>query len=244
LLTWLLLLPTEAVSRPRVAVDELRTVEVSNPRGPIPLAPSEIIKVKQIADASDQVKRARASAADRPRPPGLEQLAAVQTLFTQRHIEDKNADPLSRKADVLYYNYSTNEVIRVVVDLKSNAALETDVAGGAPNTQPFFTSAETKAALQLIFDHPQLGPRLRTAYREVTGQDLVNISQLEAQGGIFFPVARAPLGAVTADCAQDRCMQLFIPIDDTSFIDTSNLVVDLTTGQILWVDQGLAGHTH
>ena len=263
LLTLVLLLPTQAVSvplpqtgsRPRVAADEQRTVEVRSPRGSNPLAPSEIDHSKQIADSSDQVKRAVANAAGSAR---LERLAArspnlgqslknVQPLFAQRHIEDKNADPQSRKADVLYYNYSTNEVIRVVVDLNSNAVQETKVTRGVAE-QPFFTSVEIKAALQLIFDHPQLGPRLRTAYQEVTGQNLTDVSPLEAkaQGGIFFPnsAARTPLGNATADCAQDRCMQLFVPIDDTKFIDTTNLVVNLSTGQILWVDEGLAGHKH
>lgn len=263
LLTLVLLLPTEAVSvpspqtgsRPRVAADEQRTVEVRSPHGSNPLAPSEIDHSKQIADSSDQVKRAVANAAGSAR---LERLAArspklgqslknVQPLFTQRHIEDKNADPQSRKADVLYYNYSTNEVIRVVVDLNSNAVQETKVTRGVAE-QPFFTSVEIKAALQLIFDHPQLGPRLRTAYQEVTGQSLIDVSPLEAkaQGGVFFPTSAAhtPLGDATADCAQNRCMQLFVPIDDTKFIDTTNLVVDLSTGQVLWVDEGLTGHTH
>jgi hypothetical protein len=263
LLTLVLLLPVEAVSvpsarnggRPRVAADELRTVEVRSPRGSNPLAPSEIDHSKQIADSSEQVKRAVANAAGSAR---LERLAArsptlgqslknVQPLFTQRHIEGKNADPQSRKADVLYYNYSTNEVIRVVVDLNSNAVQETKVTRGVAE-QPFFTSVEIKAALQLIFDHPQLGHRLRTAYQEVTGQSLTDISPLEAkaQGGVFFPssAARTPLGDATADCAQDRCMQLFVPIDDTKFIDTTNLVVNLSTGQILWVDEGVTPHAH
>jgi hypothetical protein len=263
LLTLVLLLPMEAVSdplpqtgsRPRVAADEQRTLEVRSPRGSNPLAPSEIDHGKQIADSSDQVKRAVANAAGSAR---LERLAArspklrqslknVQPLFTQRHIEDKNADPQSRKADVLYYNYSTNEVIRVVVNLNSNAVQETKVTRGVAE-QPFFTSVEIKAALQLVFDHPLLGPRLRTAYQEVTGQNLTDVSPLEAkaQGGVFFPdsAAHTPLGDATADCAQDRCMQLFVPIDDTKFIDTTNLVVNLSTGQVLWVDEGLTGHTH
>jgi hypothetical protein len=265
LLTLVLLLPTEAVSvplsptggsRPRVAADEQRTVEIRNPRGSTPLAPSEIDHGRQIADLSDHVKRARASAAGSAR---LGRLAAgsprlrpslenVQPLFTQRHIEDKNApDSGSRKADVLYYDYSTNEVIEVVVDLNRNAVQETRVTRGVTE-QPPPSSVEIKTALQLIFDHPQLGPRLQTAYQEVTGQSLNDVIPLEAktQGGIFFPdsAARTPLGDATADCAQDRCIQLFIPIDDTKFIDTTNLVVDLTTLQILWVDEGLTGHNH
>jgi hypothetical protein len=253
LLTLALLLPTEAVSvqlpqtsHLRVAADQQHTVEVSNPRGSNPLVPSEISEGKQIAELSDEVKRARASKAN-SRSPRLKQLLAdVQPLFTQRHIEDKNADTRSRKADVVYYDYSKNEVIRVVVDLNNNAVQETQVTRGVAE-QPFFTSAEIKAALQLVFDHPQLGPRLRTAYQEVTGNSLTDVSPLigKAQGGVFFPEsAHTHLGDAAAGCALDRCMQLFVPIDDTKFIDTTNLVVDLSTGQILWIDEGLIGHTH
>lgn len=252
--TLVLLLPTEAVSvqlpqtsHLRVAADQQQTVEVPNPRGDNPLTPSELSHGKQIAELSAQIKRAKASAAGSLRPPRLRQLLAdVQPLFTQRHIEDKNAAPQSRKADVLYYDYSKNEVIRLVVDLNNNAVQETQVKHGVAE-QPFFTSAEIKAALQLVFDHPQLGPRLRTAYQEVTGQSLIDVSPLmgRAQGGVFFPEsAHTHLGDAAVGCAQDRCMQLFIPFDDAKFIDTTNLVVDLSTGQILWIDEGLTEHTH
>jgi hypothetical protein len=252
LLTLVLLLPTEAISvqlqqvtRPRDAADEPRTVEVLSPHGSNPLAPSEIVRGRQVADSSDQIKRARASAAGLPRPPRLRQLLAdVQSLYTQSH-EDKNAPPQSRKAEAFYYNYSTNQVIRTVVDLNSNTVQETHVASGVAE-QPFFTRAEIKAALQLIFEHPLQGPPLRTAYREVTGQSLINVSQLEeAQGGVFHPAsaARTPLGDIAADCAVDRCMQLFIPIGDL-YIDMSTLVIDLSTGKILSGGEGPTGQIH
>lgn len=253
LLTSLILLPTEAISAPTLqshrlsfAADEQQTVEVPSPRGSNPLAPSELNRGMQIAGSSDQVKRAITSAAGLRRPRLLEQqLAPVQPLYAQRHSEDKNADPQSRKADVYYYNYSTNEAIRVVVDLNANAVLETKVTRGVTH-QPFFTGPEIKAALELIYNHETMGPRLREAYQETTGQSLDDISQINAQGGIFFPASAAntPLGDLTADCELNRCMQLFIPIDDANFIDTSNLVVDLSTGQILWAEQGLTKQTH
>ncbi|WP_411726758.1 hypothetical protein [Methyloglobulus sp.] len=235
LLTWLLLVPTEAVSRPRESADEPRTVEVLRSLRGNPLAPDEIVRGRQVADSSDQIKRARVLAATLPRPPRLRLLLQdVHPLYTQRHIEAKNADPQSRRAEVFYFNYATNEVIQTVVNLNSNTVQETQVASGVAN-HPFFSRAEIKAALQLVFEHPQLGPSLRTAYREITGQSLTDVSQLEeAQGGVFYPAsaARTPLGNITADCAVDRCMQLFVPIGDL-FIDMSKLVVDLSTGEVL-----------
>ncbi|WP_217426515.1 hypothetical protein [Candidatus Methylobacter favarea] len=240
------MLPTEAVSRTRVPADEQRTVEVTGPRGRNPLAPSEIARVKQVADSSAQIKSARERAAGTPRPPRLRQLLDdVPVLYAQRHNEDKNDDLQTRKADVFYYNYTTNEAIRVVTDPNRNAVLETHVAKGVTN-QPFFSSAEVKAALQLVFEHPELGSRLQTSYLNITGHNLNDISLLEAQGGIFFPdsAAHTPLEDIAAVCAVDRCMQLFITIDDARFIDMSDLIVNLSTGEVLSGGEAPSGHTH
>ena len=247
LLTWLLL-PTEAVSAPLqqtlqlvAAVDNQRTVEVPHPRGHNPLTSSENNRGKQIADASDLVKRARARAASRSRPPGTERLAAVQLLYAQRH-DDKNA-PGARKAEVRYFDYTTSESIRAVVDLNSNTVQETQVLRGVAN-QSFTTGLETETVLQLILNDPQQGPRLRKAFLETMGRPLDNVSQLNADSGIFFPdsVAGTPLGAVTVGCAQDRCIQIF-PIGDTGIIDMSKVVVDLTTGKVLSDGEGIIWQT-
>jgi hypothetical protein len=103
------------------------------------------------------------------------------------------------------------------------------------------TSAETEAALQLILDHPRLGRALRDMTFQAIGLPLDAAWQIQAQGVPFF-VASAldtPLEKITAICEYHRCAQLFIPFNDSTFIDTSNLVVDLSAGQLLWLDQGL-----
>jgi hypothetical protein len=245
------LLPKEAVSvqlpKTRVPADQQQTIEVPSPHDSNPLAPSERSRGKETADASDTVKRARASAAGSHRPPRLRQLLEdVPLLYAQRHTnEDKNAPGQSRIADVFYYNYATNQSMQVVVNLNNNTVQETKVASGVVN-QPYSSSAEIKVLLQLIFEDPVHGPRLRRAYQDVTGQTLNDVSPLEAraQAGIFFPgsAAHTPLGDFTAACAQDRCMQLFVPNDDTHFIDMSDVVVDLSTGQVLSGGVGPAGH--
>jgi hypothetical protein len=245
LLTWLLVLPAEAISQPRDSADEQRTVEVHNPLDNNPLAPSETAHGELISDSSDQIKRARSSAAGFHKPPGSERLATVQLLYAQHHTNDKNAAPNSRKADVVYYNYSTNEAIQVVVDLNSNTVQDTQVKSGAAH-QPFITRLEIQVALQRIFDDQHTGPLLRKAYLDITGTSLVDvISQLkDTQGGVFFHDPGTPLGAVTAACVHDRCVQLFIPINEASYIDMVNVVVDLSKMQVLWVDAGPTTHIH
>lgn len=248
LLPLVLLQPAVAESRQfeSRAADEQLVSESPTPRGTTPAAPTEITRSKRIADNAAPIRQARSNARNLRRAArALSQLSPVQTLYVQRHIEDKNDSRQSRKADVFYYDYSKNQSIQVTTDLDTNTVLETRVSKGVGN-QPFFSSTEIKAATQLVLDHPVLGSRLRTLYQEISGQPLNNISQLTVQGGIFFPASmeQAPLGAVTAGCAEDRCMQLFVSVDDKGFIDVSNLVVDLSRGEVLWVEEGLTGHRH
>jgi hypothetical protein len=239
LLTWLLLLPLDANSQQRHTADEQQTVEIRNPRSHNPLAPSEMDRGKFLAESSEHVKRVKRERLAQPRNP----VQSLKPLYVQRH-NDKNDDPNSRKADVFYYDYSKNEAIRVVVDLNSNTVQDTQVASGAAN-QPYFTRAEVETALQLIFDDPHIGPLFKKAYKDITGSELVDVvSQLQhAQGGIYRHDLNVPLKSVTADCVTDRCMELFIPIDDVNFIDMSNIVVDLSKMQVLSV-AGPTPHIH
>ncbi len=227
----------------RASADEQSVVEVANPRLHNPIAPSEKNRGGQVAESSDTLKRARQEALGRPRPRGLEKLANVQPLFVSHHDEGKNADPQSRKADVVYYDYTNNQSITVVVDLKNNTVKDTIVTRSS-KYQPYFTRPEITAAMQLIFNHPQTGPILRKAYLDVAGQQLTDVNQLATQGGIFFPDKHSELGRLAANCATERCMPLFIPIDDTHFIDATNVVVNLSSGEVLWVKQGISGHSH
>jgi hypothetical protein len=247
LLIWLLLLPAEAASQPRGAVDEERTVEVNRPHGSTPSTPREASRGKQVADASIRIKSARARVTGSTRSPRLRQLLPedVKFLYVQRHIEGKNADPRSRKVDVYYYDYLKNDAYRVVVDLNTNTVQETHVTRGFRHA-PFFTRAEINAGLQLMIDDPVLGPKFLEIYQNLTGQPLANVSQLNAEGGIFFPdsAAHTPLGDITADCALDRCIQFFININDEKYIDVSQMVVNLSKGKVLRVGEGVTGHNH
>jgi hypothetical protein len=165
----------------------------------------------------------------------------VQYLYTERHPTDKDSTTRSRRADVYYYDYNRDEVLRQVVDLRNGEVLESQ--SRRAETPPPVTRVEARAGLQLILDHPQLGPSLRSLYREVSGRELTNPDQLRAQAGLAdAPPAGSPLATVAAACAQHRCLQYLLPYDDQRFIDATNLVVDLSAGEVLWVDQGLRAH--
>lgn len=234
---------SEQARRWRPSADEQASVEVSNPRRNNPITPSENRRGKQLADEADELTRARQYGQGQRKPRGLEALETVQPLYVEHHNDGKNADQQSRKADVVYYDYARNKAIKVTVDLNNNEVEDTVVTAGVSN-QPYITRPEINAALQLIFNHPQIGTNLRKAYQDVTGGLLTDVNQLDAQGGIYFPDKHSNLGKLAANCANERCVQLFIPIDDSHFLDATNIVVNLSSGDVLWVKEGISGHSH
>ena len=168
----------------------------------------------------------------------MQGLSDVQFLYAERHDEDKSADPSLRRADVFYYDYASDELIQQLVNVKTGAVEDIKVV---TQVKAPVTSVEASAAVGLILAHPTLGPSLRQMVQQVTGEDLLDVNQISAQGGLFFADAAVgtPLEKITEICQFHRCIQLFLPFDETRFIDTSNLVIDLSAGQLLWVDEAL-----
>ena len=137
-----------------------------------------------------------------------------------------------------YYDYANDEAFVQIVNLKTGQVDEVNTLGRNPLP---ITSAETEAAVQLILDHPRLGKSLRDMTFQAIGLPLDAAWQIQAQGVPFFVESAqdSRLEKITAICEYHRCAQLFIPFNDSSFIDTSNLVVDLSAGQLLWMDNAL-----
>ena len=221
-----------------VSVDQMQTVELSNPTGSDPLTLTEMTLAKSSAANSTQLQAIQLRAANVVRPSQTPKLSTVQPLYVERHDEDKDAPTEARRADVFYYNYANDEALVQVVNLKTGQVDWVTTLVGNPLP---ITSAETEAALQLILDHPRLGRALRDMTFQAIGLPLDAAWQIQAQGVPFFvgSVQDSPMEKITAICEFHRCAQLFIPFGDSTFIDTSNLVIDLSAGQLLWMDQAL-----
>jgi hypothetical protein len=221
-----------------ISVDQMQTVALSSPTGSDPLTLNEMTAAKSLAANSTQMQAIQLRAASVIRPSQMAKLSTVQPLYVERHDEDKEAPTDARRADVFYYDYANNEAFVQVVNLKTG---QVDIVNARVGNPLPITSAETEAAVQLILDHPRLGRALRDMTFQAIGLPLDAAWQIQAQGVPFF-VASAqdtPMEKITAICEYHRCAQLFIPFNDSTFIDTSNLVVDLSAGQLLWMDQAL-----
>ena len=223
------------------AVDQMQTVEIANPTGTDPLTPSEMTIAKRVSADSPQLKAQQALASHALYPSHTAALTDVQFLFAERHDENKSAPTDVRRADVYYYDYANDEVLHQVINVQTGQVEEAYTQQGQ---QPAVTNIEATAAVQLILDHPQLGFTLRQLHRRASGHDLDTATDVAAQGGIFFADSAigTPLEKITGICKFHRCVQLFLPYDDTHFIDASNLVVDLSAGQLLWVDEALTAY--
>jgi hypothetical protein len=220
------------------AVDQSQTQENPNPTGFDPLTPAEIERARTFSEKSQGVSAAHAqSIARTSRVPTL---SNFQFLFAQRFDEKKGAPSGLRRADVVYYNYANDEVVRLIVNLKTGE-IDKVLVTRAEGNQPPVTSIEANAAAQLILDHPELGASLRRMFRQASGREPRNASEIDAQGVIYFVNATAakPLDKITQICRFHRCIQLFIPFDETRQIDASNLVIDLSAGQLLWANKAL-----
>ncbi len=225
-----------------VAVDQIVTRDLPDPKGSDPLGPQEIARAKALAERSQRVQRARSRGGAFERPRSLQRLERVQFLFAERSQTGKSTENSGRRADVFFYDYSSDEIIRQVVDLRAGEAVETTRT--AVEQQPPVTSNEARAGIQLVLDHPQLGPTLRTLYRQLSGQDITGPEQLHVQAGIYTPRngPGTPLASAASACDRHRCVYYLVPYDDGRYIDASNMVVDLSAGQVIWVDQGLTVH--
>jgi hypothetical protein len=234
--------PSDAPLQPirPVAADQAQNAELADPTGTDPLTPSEVNLVLRVSLNSPQIQQARVRAQAAFRAARPQALDDVQYLYAQRYDEAKDAPPDLRRANAIFYNYANDEVIHQIVNVKTGDVEEIVIEQGNGN-QPAVTSIESNTAIQLILDHATLGPALRKMHQQATGQTLADASQVRAQGGIFFvdSAIGSPLEPITVICKYHRCVQLFIPYNDTHFIDASNLVVDLSAGQLLWADEAL-----
>jgi hypothetical protein len=93
--------------------------------------------------------------------------------------------------------------------------------------QPPPSADETAEAADLLIADP-LGQGLRTDFKAATkGTELTKASQLTLRG-ISFNTAEQSAPADLAKCGRHRCVRMFTQVKNGPWIDTTDLVVDLS----------------
>lgn len=191
-------------------------------------APLDPLNQSELQQAKDL---AAAAVAGRPGTAAGRQ-ARPEVLHADQRT-DKNDSV--RTADVYLYDYAADQGVHTVVDLTGNKV--TGVVR-KPGLQPAPSRAETSRAVRILMDDQRLGPKLKTMYRQATGQDLTSPNDLWAQA-LIFKAKRATgmAGALQSagDCGRHRCFQLFLRLPGGKWVDTTRLVIDMSARRVLAV---------
>jgi len=160
---------------------------------------------------------------------GPEQLSTDLAELTPDEVGD--ASP-PRRADVTYYDYSDDTYVTKTVDLGSGKVERTDTQRGV---QPPPNRDEAREAARLLIAD-KLGQGLKKDFKDATGKTLNSPDQLTVTGFVYRTGVDAPGPAATRDCGKHRCVRLFTRIAGGPWIDTRQLVVDLSARSVARLD--------
>jgi Cu2+-containing amine oxidase len=153
---------------------------------------------------------------DRMAPMALARGQRIQTVSVERHEEDKNAPPGQRRADVVLYNYDTDETLTAVVALGPRSVVEElEVVPGQP---PALAPQEVERAQQLALADPVVQAELRAA-----GLD-------GRESELFITHLLAHPAEPSDPCWSHRCVMLFLNTPDA--VLPIEPIVDLTIGEV------------
>ncbi|MCS0602146.1 Tat pathway signal sequence domain protein [Streptomyces sp. LP11] len=147
---------------------------------------------------------------------------------------DEADDPdAPRRADVTFYDYRNDTLVTRTVNLRTGKVEHTGTQHGV---QPPPSRAENTEAARILIAAP-LGAGLKADYKDATGKALTSPDQLELSGGIYRAAPGAQPAVLDA-CGAHRCVRLFSKVRNGPWIDTRDLVIDLSTGKTAALDRG------
>jgi len=155
-------------------------------------------------------------------------------LLVERHQEAKavtQQGQWSRRADLYLYNYDTDTLTRLLVNLESGAV---ETVESAQNVQLPLTPTETERAIQLVLADPQARTVLSGQYQSTSGRPLTNPrQQLDFHLLIFRAETMSAYSLGRAvECGYHRCAQLLITALDGYLFDLLP-IVDLSRNEVV-----------
>ncbi|MES5818657.1 Tat pathway signal sequence domain protein [Streptomyces sp. RG80] len=138
-----------------------------------------------------------------------------------------------RRADVTYYDYKDDTLVTRTVNLDTGRVEGTSTNHGV---QPPLSRDETTEAARLLLADP-LSAGLKGDFKDATGKELTSPDQLQLNSMVY----RANPGvrpAALAACGEHRCATLTPKVVNGPWIDTRDLVIDLSTRKVVEIDRG------
>ncbi|MFE5791872.1 Tat pathway signal sequence domain protein [Streptomyces sp. NPDC056503] len=153
-----------------------------------------------------------------------------------QHLGTELADPApgreaARRAQVRFYDYARDELVTRTVDLATGKVEATSARRGV---QPSAHPEELRAALGLILASP-LGQGVKEDYRDATGTELRSADQLWFNGDVYRTHREKNVPEALSRCGEHRCVRLVTKVRNGAWIDTRNLIVDLSARNVVRV---------
>ncbi|MGP3922862.1 Tat pathway signal sequence domain protein [Streptomyces sp. 8N616] len=133
-----------------------------------------------------------------------------------------------RRAEISYYDYKDDTLVLRTVNLTTGKVEDTDTRRGE---QPPPTRAEAAEAVKVLLSDP-LGAELKKDYKDATGKELTAPDQLETTGMVYRVDEENDGPAGLRECGSHRCVRLFTKARNGPWIDTRNLVIDLSERRV------------
>ncbi|WP_030338681.1 hypothetical protein [Streptomyces sp. NRRL S-1022] len=207
-------------------VVERAPAEAKQGTGRDPLTDDELGRAEKAAEAGRLSATGRDVAGDR----GPQRLSTDLAEPEAAEADDPQAP---RRADVTFYDYRNDTLVTRTVDLATGKVVHTGTRHGV---QPPPARAESAEAARILIADP-LGAGLKADYKDATGKELTSPDQLELSGGIYAASPGAQ-PAVLDRCGEHRCVRLFTKVLNGPWIDTRDLVIDLSTRKAAALDRG------
>jgi hypothetical protein len=187
---------------------------VSDPDpGPAPSA-----GIGQDALTGNELARARVLAETATLKAGAEDVTgAAGVEYLSAGIAEDGAN---RTAELYYYDYRGNRLIKQAVDLSSGRLVGSYAATGM-QLPP--SEREVRTALELLLANP-LAAELRNAYVKATGQAFTG-QELTPTAHIYHAL---PADTGAAQCGKNRCLRLIVQTQDGHILDLDKIIVDLS----------------
>ncbi|MFF1508088.1 Tat pathway signal sequence domain protein [Streptomyces sp. NPDC058326] len=161
-------------------------------------------------------------------PPGAAAQQDVEGGRGPQHLGTDLADPVpgdpTRRAEVRLYDYARDELLTRTVNLDTG---KVERSGAQRGVQPSAHPEELREALELILASP-LGKGVKEDYKDATGKELTSTTQLWFNGDLYRTYREKDVPAQLARCGEHRCVRLVTKVLNGAWIDTRNLIVDLS----------------
>ncbi|MET7901150.1 Tat pathway signal sequence domain protein [Streptomyces sp. NPDC005355] len=156
----------------------------------------------------------------------------LSTDLTELEPADVGAADPPRRAEVTYYDYKDDTYVTKTVDLGTGKVASTDTQHGV---QPPPNHDEVVEATRLLLAD-KLGDGLKKDFKDATGKALTNPGQLTVTGFVHRAGVDNPGPASLKDCGKHRCVRLFTRVVNGPWIDTRQMVIDLSARSVAKLD--------